>query len=106
MQIVGNKAKGRISKRLFQENKARQIFRKTKNFSENLACFVFLKHPFSNSPFCLITDEILKKSLSFIFLILYPVNMQHSTLLDVYTTSRVHCIISQEMFAIEMFNIK
>ena len=26
---VGNKAKGRISKRLFQENKARQIFRKS-----------------------------------------------------------------------------
>ena len=28
--MVGNKAKGRISKRVFQENKARQIFRKTK----------------------------------------------------------------------------
>ena len=28
-QIVGNKANGRISKRVFQENKARQIFRKT-----------------------------------------------------------------------------
>ena len=27
--IVGNKAKGRISKRVFQENKANQIFRKT-----------------------------------------------------------------------------
>ena len=26
---VGNKAKGRISKRVFQENKARQIFKKT-----------------------------------------------------------------------------
>ena len=63
-QIVGNKAKGRISKWVFQENKARQIFRKTNisnplirirtcayqgvrniSFSENLACF-FLKHPF------------------------------------------------------------
>ena len=58
-----NKAKGRKSKRVFQENKARQIFRKTNisyplirtrtctyqgvenvRFSENLACFVFLKH--------------------------------------------------------------
>ena len=29
MQVVGNKAKGQISKRVFQENKARQIFRKT-----------------------------------------------------------------------------
>ena len=27
--FVGNKAKGRILKRVFQENKARQIFRKT-----------------------------------------------------------------------------
>ena len=27
--FVGNKPKGRISKRVFQENKARQIFRKT-----------------------------------------------------------------------------
>ena len=53
--IVGNKAKGRISKRVFQESKARQNFRKTnkitsggKNvcFSEILACFAFLKHPF------------------------------------------------------------
>ena len=26
-------------------------------FSENLAFFVFLKHPFWDSPFCLITDE-------------------------------------------------
>ena len=29
--IVGNKAKGQISKRVFQESKARQIFRKTNN---------------------------------------------------------------------------
>ena len=29
LEIVGNKAKGRILKRVFQENKARQIFRKT-----------------------------------------------------------------------------
>ena len=29
LNIVGNKAKGRISKRVFQENKAHQIFRKT-----------------------------------------------------------------------------
>ena len=54
---------------------ARQIFRKANSsyplirtrtctyqgvnvrFSENLACFVFLKHPFWDSPFCLITDE-------------------------------------------------
>ena len=71
---VGNKVKGRISKRVFQESKARQIFRKTsisypltrtcayqgiRNvcFSEILACFAFLKHPFWDSPFCLVTDD-------------------------------------------------
>ena len=54
---------------MFQENKARQIFRKTNisyplmgvrnvRFSENLACFVFVKHPFWDSPFCLITDAL------------------------------------------------
>ena len=64
---------------MLQENKARQIFWKTniltpwcahvytctcahegvRNvlFSENLTCFVFLKHPFWDSPFCLITNE-------------------------------------------------
>ena len=59
--IVGSKAKARISKRVLQENKARQFFRKTivsyplilthayayhglRNvcFSENLQCFAFL----------------------------------------------------------------
>ena len=58
---VINKAKGRISKRVLQENKARQIFQKINisyalirtpscayqwvrnaRFSENLACFFFL----------------------------------------------------------------
>ena len=32
MTYVSNKAEGRISKRVFQENKARQIFRKTNIF--------------------------------------------------------------------------
>ena len=27
-------------------------------FSENLACFVFLKNSFSDWPFCLITDDL------------------------------------------------
>ena len=63
-KFVGNKTKGRISKRLFQENKARQIFRKMKIsypmihtrtcayqgvrnvcFLENLAHFVFFETP-------------------------------------------------------------
>ena len=75
--LVGNKAKGQISKRMFQENKERQIFQKTnifyplirtrtcayqgvKNvrFLENLACFVFLKQPFWDSPFHFITDDL------------------------------------------------
>ena len=75
-QIVGNKAKGHISKRRWQENKARQIFRKinisyplictcmcayqgVRNvcYSKNLACFLFLLLPSWYSSFCLITDE-------------------------------------------------
>ena len=32
VHYVGNKAKERISKRVFQENKARQIFRKNEHF--------------------------------------------------------------------------
>ena len=62
---VVNKAKGQISKRVFQESKARQFFRKTNisylnvfhtsvciprlrnvRFLGHLPCFVFLKHPF------------------------------------------------------------
>ena len=31
---------------------------KNVRFSENLACFVFLLPPFSDSPFCHITDDI------------------------------------------------
>ena len=34
-------------------------------FSENLACFVFLKQPFSDSPFCFITDYPSLKFLDF-----------------------------------------
>ena len=64
-QIVISKARGRIAKRVLQENKTRQIFRKAniyyplirtgkcayqgvKNvcFPENLTRFIFLKHPF------------------------------------------------------------
>ena len=72
--FVGNKAKGQISKRVFQENKARQIFRtflvftcayqglRSIRFSENLACFVFLNNPFWDSSFCLITDALWYKS--------------------------------------------
>ena len=51
-------------KPILQENKARQIFWKANisyqrnvRFSENLACFVFMKHPFWDSLFCLITGE-------------------------------------------------
>ena len=84
-QIVDDKAKRRISKRVFQENKPSQIFWKTNisyplkrtrtcgyqgvrnvHFSENLTCFVFLKHPFWDSPFCLITD-VFKVVISFAF---------------------------------------
>ena len=64
--FICKKSKGRFSKRVFQENKARQIFWKTnifypldKHTYKNLICFVFLKNPFWDSPFCLITDKLL-----------------------------------------------
>ena len=67
--IVGNKAKGRISKSMLQENKARQIFRKTStsytlirtrkcSFFGKLFSFVFLKHQLYDSPFYLITNDM------------------------------------------------
>ena len=82
--FVGNKAKGRISKRAFQESKARQNFRKTnisyplirtrtcayqgvRNvcFSEILTYFAFLKHPFRDSPFCLIPNDLIITTVPF-----------------------------------------
>ena len=49
--FVGNKAKGRISKRVLEENKACQI-----NFPKNQH---FLPPPLirTRSPFCVITDD-------------------------------------------------
>ena len=41
-ELVGNKAKGRISERVFQENKAHQIFRKT-----NISYTLIRSRPFS-----------------------------------------------------------
>ena len=92
---VGNKAKGGISKRVFQESKARHIFRKTNisyllihkhffrpdthmcayqgvrnvRFSENVARFVFLKHPFEIRPFALL-PTILKSIYIYNFIVL------------------------------------
>ena len=69
--LASNKAKGKISKRVFHENETRQILRNTyvcvsggkrcSFFSENSTCFVFLKHPFWDSPFCFITNELLSE---------------------------------------------
>ena len=41
-ELVGNKVKGRISERVFQENKAHQIFRKT-----NISYTLIRSRPFS-----------------------------------------------------------
>ena len=73
------KQKGSTSKRVFQENKARQIFRKTNifyplirtracayqgvkdvRFSENLACFVFLSTCSEIRPFALLPTTCLR----------------------------------------------
>ena len=51
-----------ISKRVFQKNKAKfsekRTFLRNVRFSGNWACFFYLKHPFWDSPLCLITDEL------------------------------------------------
>ena len=63
--FVGNEAKGRISKRVFQQNKARQIFRQTNISYPLIRTRTYSggkKNPFWDSPFCLITDA------AFIFL--------------------------------------
>ena len=63
---------------MFQKNKAHLVFRKMKisyplirtrtrayhevrnvHFSANFACFVFVKDPFGDSPFYLITNEMI-----------------------------------------------
>ena len=41
-------------------------------FSENVARFVFLKHPFWDSLFCLVTDELKWKSKKFFHLVFSP----------------------------------
>ena len=65
--FVGNNAKGRISKWVYQQNKAGQIFRKKNIYQEvrnvrvskNLTCFVFFKHPLWDLLFCLITNDFI-----------------------------------------------
>ena len=52
--------KGKSQNRWFKKTKLAKFPKKQTNvcFSGNLACFVFLKHAFWDSPFCLITGEI------------------------------------------------
>ena len=60
LKFVGNKAKGRISKRVFQEDKAPQISpggRKYLFFPKIWRALFSWKHLFSHSSFCVITDE-------------------------------------------------
>ena len=83
INIISNKANRRISKQVFQHNAELLNFPKNKmlnfpknehflppirtcayqgvrnvRFSEILACFLFLKHPFWDLSFCIITDDI------------------------------------------------
>ena len=118
LYFVDNMAKGRISKRVLQGNKARQIFRKTNisyplirtrtcayqgvrnvHFSENLMCFIFLKHPFWDSPFCLITDDLY----SFVCLP-YPAITSNKIILRIWI-SETHKYIFQYIFIAEMIHV-
>ena len=58
-QIVGNKAKEQISKLVFQENKARQIFRKTSISCPLIRTFQGLRNiHFLQNLTSFVTDEI------------------------------------------------
>ena len=77
-KFVGNKAKGESQSGCFKKTKHAKFsekrtfvtpwyayvrtctYHRVRNvcFLENLACFIFLKQPFWDSPFCLITDEL------------------------------------------------
>ena len=50
---------GKICRAFFSWNTRTCAYQGVRNicFSENLACFAFLKHPFWDSPFCLINDN-------------------------------------------------
>ena len=80
-RVVDNKAKGRISKQVLIENKARQVFRKTNisyplirtricayqgvrnvRFSEYLACFFFLVTPVLRFALLPYSDELTAES--------------------------------------------
>ena len=68
LYVVGNKAKGRISKGVFQENKEREIFRKTIIFLFSIFIFRKIKHAlfswnsrFEIRPFALLATMYSKK---------------------------------------------
>ena len=70
-------------------------------FSKNLACFVFLKHPFWDSPFCLITDDFnhnlnAAMSISFLYLTFWEIlrNLFHWTLYSFKTNKTAKALIS------------
>ena len=80
---AGNKAKGRISKRVFQENKAREIFRKTNISYPLIRCaYPFWKLPKKGGQIFSIKRQelvkyglgevVLKKGVSLIFILTSP----------------------------------
>ena len=63
-------------------------------FSENLACSVFMKHPFLDLPFCLITDNLslINGSLTFVLLSVFywlTLNCRRKTKLALGTVQTV-----------------
>ena len=113
-ELVGIKAKRkRISKRVFQENQARQIFRKTdisyplirartcayqevRNvcFSENLAYLVFLKHRFEIRPFGLLPTNYKFLAHQFSWLYLAELCDSISQIDSRYTNSQLYNRVS------------
>ena len=65
---------------LLETTLAYQVVRNVR-FPKNFACFVFLKHPFWYSPFCLITDEIYFSVSQFWLCLKSPTRFNNSYLL-------------------------
>ena len=66
--------KGESQNGCFKKTKHAKFSEKVR-FSQNLACFVFLKHPFWDSPFSLITNEFNETVLVYLLRILFKIKI-------------------------------
>ena len=70
-------------------------------FSENLPFFVFLKHPFWDSPFWLITDDIF---ISPIFFSFWVACKRHKSTIRICTECRYYALVGAPYCYLDMFD--